>query len=61
MTTMQAAKERFVQAQAKAMDEGNDVQELIAIGMQELADALDAELKEIKTQLQGLARKLPSR
>jgi hypothetical protein len=58
---MQAAKERFVQAQAKAMDEGNDVQELIAIGMQELADALDAELKEIKTQLQGLARKLPSR
>lgn len=56
MKTMQQAKERFVQAQTKAMQDGNEFEELMAIGMQELTDALDMELKEIKTQLQGLAR-----
>lgn len=56
MKTLQAARERFVDAQTQAMQDGNDFQELMAIGMQELTDAIDMELKEIKQHLQRLER-----
>lgn len=48
MSTLLKARDFFTQAQAVALKEDNDFNELIAIGLQELASALDLELRQIQ-------------
>ena len=48
MTTLKQAKERFSHAQEVALKEGNEFNELIAIGLKELTEALDLELHQLR-------------
>lgn len=47
MSTLTQAKNRFAQAQELALKEGNEFNELIAIGLQELTQALELELRQL--------------
>ena len=47
MTTLKQAKERFSDAEEVALKEGNEFNELIAIGLQELTQALELELRQL--------------
>ena len=48
MSTLTQAKNRFAQAQELALKEGNEFNELIAIGLKELTEALDLELHQLR-------------
>ena len=48
MTTLKQAKERFSDAQEVALKEGNEFNELIAIGLKELTEALALELHQLR-------------
>lgn len=58
MATLTKAKEYFAQAQEIALKEGNDFNELIAIGLQEMANALDADLSKLQRDLNTVESKV---
>ena len=58
MSTLTQAKNRFAQAQELALKEGNEFNELIAIGLQEMANALDADLSKLQRDLNTVESKV---
>ena len=58
MATLTKAKEYFAQAQEIALKEGNDFNELIAIGLQEMANALDSDLSKLQRDLNTVESKV---
>lgn len=58
MATLTKANEYFVQAQEVALREGNDFNELIAIGLQEMAKSLDADLAKLQRDLGNVEHKV---
>jgi hypothetical protein len=58
MATLTKANEYFVQAQEIAMKDGNEFNELIAIGLQEMAKALDADLAKLQRDLGNVEHKV---
>lgn len=58
MTTLTKANEYFVEAQVVALKEGNNFNELIAIGLQEMAKALEADLMRIQRDLDSVESKV---
>lgn len=60
MATLNEAFKRFAQAQEIAMKEGNDFNELIAIGLQEMARALDSDLSKLERDVRDVEQKIRS-
>lgn len=58
MATLTKASEYFTEAQVIALREGNDFNELIAIGLQEMAKALDADLSKLQRDLDDVETSL---
>lgn len=58
MATLTKAKEYFAQAQEIALKDGNDFNELIAIGLQEMANALDSDLSKLQRDLNTVESKV---
>ena len=58
MATLTKAKEYFAQAQEIALRDGNDFNELIAIGLQEMANALDSDLSKLQRDLNTVESKV---
>lgn len=58
MATLKRASEYFTEAQAIALREGIDFNELIAIGLQEMAKALDADLSKLQSDLDDVETSL---
>ena len=58
MATLTKAKEYFAQAQELALKDGNDFNELIAIGLQEMANALDSDLSKLQRDLNTVESKV---
>lgn len=58
MASLRKAREYFEQAQEVALREGNDFNELIAIGLQEMAKALDADLTKLQRDMNSVESKV---
>lgn len=58
MASLSKAREYFEQAQEVALRESNDFNELIAIGLQEMAKALDADLAKLQRDMNSVEYKV---
>lgn len=59
--SLKDAADRFSQAQVLAMEQGDEFKELIAIGLQEMAAALDSHFYDLGSRLQDLEQLVRNR